>query len=175
MVSPLLKRRFNTLTLIGSLSLLLSTAYLFLGIAQHDQAIKYGQKRCHEEKITPLRIAAFPEMGDVHKRRITVEAPDQIRLFYYNTRNGAQTPWVIFKQSDDHYNQSLLKHVTTFKWFSNNWVWREKIGERVIWWDARFFGDQHFLWGIDVSGDQIKWLKMTSLKKAFNYLRENLK
>lgn len=174
MISPLFTRRLKALAVVGAFGLLLSTTYLFYGIVTRDHAIQHGKNLCDAQDIAYKRVEAFPEIGDVRKRRITVQTKNSIRIMYFNTLSKHQSEWQVFTQSNLEPNAQFKSEINTFKWFSDDWIWAQDDDQNLVLWDARFFTQGQFLWGITVNGAEIKWIKHTSFKKALKYLKENL-
>lgn len=171
MIKPLWQRLCLWL---GIVALTLSSAYLFLGLAQNDIAVRHVEaelERC--EKITP-RVYGFTGIFSIFMRRIVVYEPHQIRVGFLSTLNKPeQMTWKILPKNDVALADP---EIDLFTWFADHQIWHERHAHEITMHDLRFglpIGSSEIsIWGIRFHIDPVKLIK-TSAAERITFRQKN--
>lgn len=159
---------------IAALMLLVTTSYLFLGIAMHDKALLHVRKH---ENFKAQRSEAFTTIFTIFHRRIVVEEEQQFHIGFLNTLSPKPIKWRSFDKGKISEEIFLKREVRIFCWFADDWVLPIHNDGSVILRDIRFgVNEQSILgyWGIKINSEKISWerfpaeISITSIKKLLH-------
>lgn len=104
--------------IISSFSLFMTSAYLLLGIIQHDKALAIAQDFCAKNNLQCSRIEAFPLIPTIFAQRLWVETNSAIYVTEYSTWSNKIKPWI--HQSKIKIPDDIQKHPSfkTYNWFT---------------------------------------------------------
>ena len=152
-----IKQRIGISQTIAATMLLLTTTYLFLGIAVHDQALQFVRS---QEKNPVVRTEAFTTIFSIFYRRMVIEEPNQFRVGFLNMLHSAPIKWHTFEKSkvpDEILNK---REVRIFYWFADSWVLPINKNNSLLLCDIRFGANEKNLkgyWGIKIEPEKITW------------------
>ncbi len=153
-----IKQRIGVSQTIAATVLLLTTAYLFLGIAVHDQALQFVRS---QEKNPVVRTEAFTAMFSIFNRRIVVEELNQFRVGFLNMlRKLEPINWHTFKKAKVPEATLAKRDVRIFYWFADSWVLPVAENNSLLLCDMRFGANEKNLkgyWGIKIDADKVTW------------------
>ena len=139
--------------------LLLTTAYLFLGVSVHEQALQFVRQ---QEKVPVVRAEAFTTMFSIFYRRVVVEELNQFRMGFLNMLYPQPIKWHVFKKVNVSDVMLAKREVRIFYWFADNWVLPTQENGPLIFYDMRFGTNEENLkgyWGIKVDSEKTTWEK----------------
>jgi len=105
--------------IVSSITLFLTSAYLVLGIAQHNNALGVARSFCAQNHLRCSRIEAFPLLPTLFAQRLWVQTNDTVYVSEYSTWTKKCKPWVaqaITKIPDHIREHQAFK---TYDWFTN--------------------------------------------------------
>jgi inner membrane protein len=164
------KKRIGISQTIAAGTLLLTTAYLFLGIEVHDRALQAIKS---QEATTAVRSEAFTTMFSIFYRRIVIEENDQFRIGFLNMLYPKPIKWHKFEKPKVDDATLAKREVQIFYWFADRWVLPTCSNGTVLLQDIRFGAtDQNITgyWGIEVNDKKVTWQRF-----AINLSWENIK
>jgi inner membrane protein len=159
---------------ITAIMLLLTTSYLFLGIAMHDKAIAHVR---NYENFKTERTEAFTTMFSIFYRRIVVEDDQQFHIGFLNTLDPQPIKWQSFNKGKISEEFFLKRELKIFYWFADNWVLPIHDDSSITLRDIRFGVDEQCIlgyWGIKISSKKISWerfpadISLANIKKLLH-------
>lgn len=156
-IGGFIKQHTRVSQIIAATMLLLTTMYLFLGIAVHDQALQFVRS---QEKNPIVRAEAFTTMFSIFYRRIVVEEPHQFRVGFLNMLHPEPIKWHSFKKSTVPEETLIKREVRIFYWFTDNWTLPVLENNSLLLCDIRFGVNEKNLkgyWGIRINPEKIIW------------------
>jgi inner membrane protein len=105
--------------IVSSVTLFLTSAYLLLGIAQHDKALGAARSFCAQNKLNCSRIEAFPLLPTLFAQRLWVQTNEAVYVSEYSTWTKKCKPWVA--QAITAVPASIREHIAfkTYDWFTS--------------------------------------------------------
>lgn len=105
--------------IISSVTLFLTSAYLLLGIAQHDKALGVARSFCAQNNLKCSRIEAFPLLPTMFAQRLWVQTNEAVYVSEYSTWTKKGKPWVA--QAVTEIPTEIREHIAfkTYDWFTN--------------------------------------------------------
>jgi inner membrane protein len=170
-----MKKHLAASQIISAITLLLTTAYLFLGIEVRDRALQHVKS-----KNPIIRSEAFTAMFNIFYRRIVIEEPNQYRVGFVNMLHPEPIKWHTFKKSEVSDAVLAKREVRIFYWFADDWVLPVHEGNSSVLYDMRFGATDQNLkgyWGIKINNEHVTWerfvsnLNFTSIKNLWNAAR----
>lgn len=152
-----IKKRIDISQTIAAATLLLTTAYLFLGIAVHDQALQFVRAY---EKNPAIRSEAFTGMFSIFYRRVVIEEPNCFRVGFLNMLNPQPIKWHTLEKFNVGDATLRKREVSIFYWFADNWVLPVFDNNALLLCDIRFGTSEKNLkghWGIKIDAEKITW------------------
>lgn len=159
---------------IAAIMLLVTTSYLFLGIAMHDKAILHIR---NHENFKAQRSEAFTTMFSIFYRRLVVEEDQQFHIGFLNTLSPHPIKWHSFDKEKISEETFLKREVKIFYWFADDWVLPIHDDSSVMLRDIRFgVNEQNILgyWGIKINSAKISWerfpadISITNIRKLLH-------
>ena len=153
-----IKKRIGISQAISAVMLLLTSAYLFLGVAVRDNAFTYVKQH---EKIPALRTEAFTTMFSIFYRRVVIEETNQFRVGFLNMLNPKPIKWHTFEKSPVSDSTLTKREIQIFYWFADEWVLPNDQDDGLLFSDMRFgTGDENLkgYWGMKIDkNEKITW------------------
>jgi len=144
-------------------ALLLSTAYLFLGLGVKVLAEQEARRQLAAEQVTNAEIRAYPTMLQLPHRRVVAITPEEIRVGFVSIWQPCVIQWGVVPRLQDDRVEAVLatREGRIYSWFANGQLAAEIVkddtgGQRVRLVDLRYgyVPDPHQgLWGIDTKFD----------------------
>lgn len=154
-------RRVWSSIIAASATLVLSSGYLFYGLAQNDDAYDYARSQLVAEGVPHADVRVYTTMFQIFLRRIVVHLPNEVWIGFLTTWSPNRIIW--FKQpiAPIQIRQAILNHPygKIYNWFtSNELIIRSHLGDPYQWdiYDSRFgIGGNTILgiWGRTVTVD----------------------
>jgi inner membrane protein len=154
-----IKKHISLSQTIAASMLLLTTAYLFLGVSVHEQALQFVRQ---QEKVPVVRAEAFTTMFSIFYRRVVVEELNQFRVGFLNMLYPQPIKWHVFKKVNVSDVMLAKREVRIFYWFADDWVLPAQENDSVLFFDMRFGTNEENLkgyWGIKVGSEKTTWKK----------------
>ena len=154
-----IKKHISLSQTIAAGMLLLTTAYLFLGVSVHEQALQFVRQ---QEKVPVVRAEAFTTMFSIFYRRVVVEELNQFRVGFLNMLYPQPIKWHVFKKVNVSDVMLAKREVRIFYWFADDWVLPAQENDSVLFFDMRFGTNEENLkgyWGIKVGSEKTTWKK----------------
>ncbi len=156
-----IKQRLGVSQIIAASLLLLTTAYLFLGVAIHDQALQFVRS---QEENPVVRTEAFTTMFSIFYRRIVIEEPHQFRVGFLNMLRPEPIKWHAFEKCKVPEATLDKREVNVFYWFTDSWVLPVLDNNSLLLCDIRFGANEKNLkgyWGIRINSEKVTWERFT--------------
>jgi len=154
--------------------LFLTTAYLFLGVAQYEKARERVLEEAQQNGWCG-HFEVFTGLFSIFERRAVFYEKDHVHIAHFSNLTKDKICWVTFKQEELDIHS---KDIQTFKWFSKGHILVKKDAHGYMLRDIRFGIDPHpidGLWGseTDLHGHYKNWadfasMKIESFKKAID-------
>ncbi|CAO5674579.1 MAG: hypothetical protein HEEMFOPI_00084 [Holosporales bacterium] len=152
-------------SIYNSVTLLLTTCYLLLGVAQYDLA---RNRVIEEAKINKWNghCEVFSGLFSIFERRAVFYEGDYVHIANFSTLKDDPIQWVTFKQVECSVSSP---EIDIFKWFSDGHILIQKNDRGYLLRDIRFGIYPHpmdGLWGIEVDekGTYLGWERFTSIR-----------
>ena len=125
--------------IVSSTTLFFTSAYLLLGIAQHDKALDVARHFCAQNKLNCSRIEAFPLLPTIFAQRLWVQTNDAVYISEYSTWTKKCKPWVA--QAIAEVPAPIREHnaFKTYDWFTKGiYVTKDQTAHGFCVIDSRF-------------------------------------
>lgn len=172
-----IKRRVGISQTIAAGMLLLTTAYLFLGIEVRDRALLHVRS---QESAPVIRTEAFTTMLSIFYRRIVIEETNQFRVGFLNMLHPEPIKWHTFEKAEIPEATLDKRELRIFYWFADGWVLPIHENNSLLLCDIRFGATDQNLkghWGIKIDSETITWerfpanISFASVKALWNAAR----
>jgi inner membrane protein len=136
----------------ANVALLLTSCYLFYGLAQNDEAYVYAKKQLAADGLPNADVRVYTTMFQIFLRRIVVHFPNDVWIGYLTTWAPEKIIWHKQPQAPMPIRQLILNHPygKIYNWFtSDELIIRPHMAEPNQWdlYDSRFG-----LWGNTILG-----------------------
>lgn len=169
-----IKKNLKISQIIAAIMLLLTTCYLFLGIAIRDKAIDFVHS---QEQCSAKRIEAFTTIFSIFYRKVVIDEIQTVRIGFLNMLNPKPITWHVFEKADVPDNVLSKREVEIFYWFSDKWILPIHEGNTLLIRDVRFGADEKNIlgyWGLAINDTNITWkrfpadISMKNVKKIIS-------
>jgi inner membrane protein len=136
-------RRTRDTIIAAWVALTLTTAYLFFGLAQNENAYLYARNQLTAEGIPNADVRVYPTMYQIFLRRVVVHFPNEVWVGFISTWTPHRIPWNKQPQAPIQIRQAILNHPygKIYNWFtSDEMIFRPHRGDPYRWdmLDSRF-------------------------------------
>lgn len=149
---------------ITSATLLLTTAYLFYGVACNERALTRARDSLNDVEFK--RLESYPTLLQIHVRRLVAHVKDQVWIAYTTTYPGANYPirWEKYEVAPSEFCRPFLATPESkiYRWFCNGDYMMINSNNTLRMQDLRFgFRGQSQLgiWGLEALVSQDGTLK----------------
>jgi inner membrane protein len=106
----------------ASLSLVLSTGYLFLGIQQNDIALHLAERQLKEQHVNPSQIRSYTTLFQIYLRRIIAHIDNQVWVGFISTWNPQPIHWHKYTQPSPDFVYALeqTREGKLIDWFTSH-------------------------------------------------------
>lgn len=162
LVIGLLPRAERGAHVAAAVALTLSSAYVFYGWSQNQQAEALARRQLAAEGVRVADIRAYTTIFQPWLRRLVVHEPDGVRIGFVSTWAPDDIAWTCVQRPphDAALDAALdTEHARVLAWFADGQVWpelrRDEAGRRVVrLTDLRYGAPGSTLaglWGVDVT------------------------
>lgn len=163
---------------VTSAVLLLTTSYLFYGIACNSSA----EQQTQQDLGQTYHVESYPTLFQIHLRRVVAHGPEDVKIGLVTTYPGAKYPiqWFTYKDDTKKVSEFLKSaDVMTYLWFCAGDCLIQKDQDTIRLYDLRFGipgAQTPGIWGIETSdnGQHVRQfrLSLSSLYqgKIFNWV-----
>jgi inner membrane protein len=116
------RKRIWASSVAASLALVITSGYLFYGLAQNDQAYSYAVNQLKEEGHAQGDVRAYTTMFQIFLRRIVVHFPEDVWVGYVTTWAPQKIVWHKHVQAPEAIRTAILNHPNgkIYRWFTND-------------------------------------------------------
>lgn len=124
---------------LTSVTLLLTTSYLFYGIACNSAAIDQARQ---DLGAAPYRLESYPILFQIHLRRVVAHYPGKVKVGLASTYPGTKYPikWFEYRNDQERGVDEFLStpEIRLYKWFCAGDCVVNKEGDVIKLYDLRF-------------------------------------
>jgi inner membrane protein len=178
LIGIIFHRKVGLCVAAASLALVLTSGYLFYGLAQNERARTFAQAQLAEEGRPFADVRVYTTMFQIFLRRIVVHFPDEVWIGFLTTWMPQKIVWYKQVQAPDSVRKAILNHPSgkIYQWFTGNELIFQPCGENpALRWqmlDSRFGlagSTVSGLWGKTVTFDQEGHIDGTFMPLKVNY------
>jgi inner membrane protein len=172
--------------ILVSLSLLLTSSYLFYGLEINDKAETFARSQLEHEGLKLPQLRVYTTLFTMDSRRVVLQTPSETRIGFISVKNPKPIEWIHIPKSQQPFLSEIkdTRAFQIFNWFtSNDYFVTTEVGRFRIH-DARYGlpdPESGSLWGLEgeltpdnhLKGD-LQWFRNRNLGNSLSNLKRNL-